>query len=188
MVLKLYLGTISADLAHATPAHVRKQLDEAADLVGQALHSVRRLILDLRPVALEGIGFAAALERYARRFAALTGLRVRVRDHGAPRELPAGHDVELYRFVQGALSNVLKHASARSVAVTLGSRRRALVMTIEDDGVGFDAAVTRQAFGLAAMRERVEGLGGRLRVERMGAPGRRRGTRIRVDVPLGATR
>jgi signal transduction histidine kinase len=82
---------------------------------------------------------------------------------------------------------VLKHASARMVRVSVRAlKRRAVAMTIEDDGVGFDVALPRQAFGLAAMRDRVASLGGRLRVESQPArSGRgRHGTRIEVELPL----
>jgi signal transduction histidine kinase len=99
--------------------------------------------------------------------------------------VPPSHETALYRVVQGALANVVKHARARVLKVTVGEVRGAvLVMVIQDDGVGFDAA--RQppagAFGLAAMRGRIEGLGGRLHVE--SRPARPSGTRIEIDLPL----
>jgi signal transduction histidine kinase len=81
----------------------------------------------------------------------------------------------------------LKHANARTDRVTVRARKGpAVAMTIADDGVGFDTALPRQAFGLAAMRDRVASLGGRLRVEsRPARPGRgRHGTRIEIELPL----
>ena len=187
VVLKLYLGMISSELAKARPARIRERLDEAIGLVSQAIQSVRRLILDLGPVALEGVGFLPAIKLYARQFSARTGVKVRVRDRGLPEQLPSSHETALYRLLQGALSNVLKHAQARSVRVMVGGAKGSWVeMTIEDDGIGFDTAVPRQAFGLAAMRDRVASLGGRLRVESAAAEvaGRRHGTRIDVELPL----
>ena len=71
---------------------------------------MRRLILDLGPVALEGVGFLPAVKLYARQFGARTGVKVHVRDRGLPARLPATHETALYRLLQGALSNVLKHA------------------------------------------------------------------------------
>ena len=186
-MLKLYLGIISGEMDQAQPAQMREKLDEATGLVGQTIQSVRRLILDLGPVALEGVGFLPAVKLYARQFSARTGVKVLVRTRGRPGPLPSGHETALYRILQGALSNVLKHASARTVKVTVRARKGpAVVMTIEDDGVGFDAALPRQAFGLAAMRDRVASLGGRLRVEsRPARPGPgRHGTRIEIELPL----
>ncbi|PYQ38281.1 MAG: hypothetical protein DMF77_24565 [Acidobacteria bacterium] len=187
VVLKLYLGIISGEMDQAQPAQMREKLDEATGLVGQTIQSVRRLILDLGPVALEGVGFLPAVKLYARQFSARTGVKVLVRTRGRPGPLPSGHETALYRILQGALSNVLKHASARTVKVTVRARKGpAVAMTVEDDGVGFDAALPRQAFGLAAMRDRVASLGGRLRVEsRPARPGPgRHGTRIEIELPL----
>jgi signal transduction histidine kinase len=127
---------------------------------------------------------------YARQFSARTGLKVSVRSRGLPGNVPSGHETALYRLLQGALSNVLKHARARTVTVTVRAvKGAAVLMTIEDDGVGFDAAAPGQAFGLAAMRDRVASLGGRLRVEsRPIRSGRgRHGTRIEVELPLETT-
>jgi signal transduction histidine kinase len=97
----------------------------------------------------------------------------------------------MYRLLQGALSNVLKHAQARHVRVSLGSDGDSvLIMVIEDDGVGFDTVKKpgRRSFGLTAMRERVEALGGRIVVEsaRAGPFKRAHGTRIEVQLPLTA--
>jgi signal transduction histidine kinase len=187
VVLKLYLEIISGEMDEARPAQMRQKLDEATGLVGQTIQSVRRLILDLGPVALEGVGFLPAVKLYARQFNARTGVKVLVRNRGLSGPLPSGHETALYRILQGAMSNVLKHASARMVRVSVRAlKRRAVAMTIEDDGVGFDVALPRQAFGLAAMRDRVASLGGRLRVESQPArSGRgRHGTRIEVELPL----
>ena len=89
VVLKLYLGLIVTELAKARPSRIREKLDEATDLVSQAIQSVRRLILDLGPVALEGVGFLPAVKLYARQFGARTGVKVHVRDRGLPARLPA---------------------------------------------------------------------------------------------------
>lgn len=187
MVLKLYLGMISGEMEKARPAEIRDKLDEATDLVSQTIQSVRRLILDLGPVALEGVGFLPAVKLYARQFSARTGVKVRVQGRSFAGPLPSGHETALYRLLQGALSNVLKHAHARTVTVTVrASKAVGVAMTIEDDGVGFDTAAPRQAFGLAAMRDRVTSFGGRLRLESQPAGARRgrHGTRIEVELPL----
>src|SRR6185503_19463677 len=166
---------------------LRERVDEAADLVGQAIQSVRRLILDLGPVALDGVGFVPALKLYARQFAARTGLAVTVRARGLPAALPPSHQIALYRLLQGGLSNVVKHARATRVRVTVGPRGRQVAMVIEDDGVGFDPATSRQAFGLAAMRDRAASLGGRFDVRSRPAGARgRHGTRLEVCLPGGS--
>jgi len=188
VVLKLYLEMIARDLgAGADSDQVATKLQEAMGLVAQSLQSVRRLILDLGPAVLEEVGFPTAVRLYARQFGAHTGLKVEVRDRGTPGTLPSTYETALYRVLQGALSNVLKHARARNVRIVIARpRRSSLMMVVEDDGVGFDPKKPRQAFGLAAMRERIESLGGRFRVDSRPSGGRRRqhGTRLEIELPL----
>ena len=190
VVLKLYLGMIVTEISKARPKQIREKLVEATDLVSQAIQAVRRLILDLGPVALEGVGFLPAIKLYAGQFSARTGVKVRVRDTGLPPQLPSTHEAALYRILQGALSNVLKHAQAHTVKVTVRSPTSSTIaMSIEDDGIGFDTTAHRQAFGLAAMRDRVTSFGGWLRVDSRPASSRRRhGTRIEVELPLANER
>jgi signal transduction histidine kinase len=190
VVLKLYLELIARDLPGKQNAAARQKIEEAETLVATSLQSIRRLILDLGPAVLEEVGLPTALRLYARQFSARTGVQVEIREAGLPPGLSAVHQTALYRLMQGALSNVLKHASASSVRIILGSMKdAAVVMIVEDDGVGFEATRPRQAFGLEAMRERVEALGGRFHLEsHPTTPGRKRhGTRIEIDLPIGAS-
>src|SRR5262249_45371016 len=137
VVLKLYLEMIARDLQSGAAEALHAKLEEALALIAQSLQSVRRLILDLGPAVLDQVGFLPAVRLYAGQFSAHTGLSVEVSDRGLPGPLPASHETALYRVLQGALSNVVKHAKARSVRVNVGLRRGVLVMTIQDDGIGF---------------------------------------------------
>jgi signal transduction histidine kinase len=150
---------------------------------------VRRVILDLGPAILEELGLQQAIRLYARQFSGRTGIKVHVREHGALGRLPHTHERALYRVLQGALSNVLKHAHAGNATVTLAAGPGpVVVMYVEDDGVGFDAQRRAPAlsFGLSTMRGRMESLGGRFRIESWpaAAGAGRRGTRIEVALPL----
>ena len=135
------------------------------------------------------MGFLPAVRLYARQFGTRTGIKVDVREADLPAEVPETHETALYRVMQGALSNVAKHAHAQNVRVTLGGLRDAvIVMIIEDDGVGFEMSRPGSArgFGLTAMRDCVQSLGGRLHVQSRSASmaGGRQGTRIEIDLPL----
>jgi signal transduction histidine kinase len=187
VVLKMCLAALGAGLRGAPRPELERRVAAAGELAGRALESVRRLIFDLGPAALERSGLRSAFERHARLISARTGLAVRVRADGAPRDVPPAHAAALLRVLQGALSNVLEHAKARTVEVSLAARPGAIHLTVEDDGRGFDPRAAHPAFGLAAMRDRVEGLGGRFRVtsRRAGGPGRPR-TRIAVALPLSS--
>lgn len=188
VVLKLYLEMMAMDLQKGSTGQISEKLAEATTLVSQAIQSVRRLILDLGPAILEEVGFVAALKLYARQFQTRTDIKVTFQESAMPAKIPSNYETALYRVVQGALSNVVKHASAKNVKITLGSvRDSVLVMIIEDDGAGFAVATKKphQAFGISAMRERVQSLGGRFHIESTpGVAGRRGGTRIEVDLPV----
>ncbi len=190
VVLKLYIEMIVVELRKNRLDTARNKVEEALALVSHALESVRRLTLDLGPAILEQAGLVTAVKVYCRHFAARTGVAVRVVDVDLPEALPAAHQTTLYRVLQGALSNVARHSKAREVAVRLGSvRRQVVVLVIEDDGVGFDVKrqISRGAFGLTAMRDRIESLGGRLHIESRGADrgAGKNGTRIEIDLPIG---
>ncbi|PYT13924.1 MAG: hypothetical protein DMG59_18940 [Acidobacteria bacterium] len=189
ILIKLYLEMINLGWKNNEMPEVRPKLHEAITLVSHAIDAVRRLVLDLGPAVFDELGFIPAVKSYAAQFSARTKINVKVQEGYLPDNVPLTHQVALYRLLQGALSNVLKHASAKNVRVSLGSMKDSvLIMVIEDDGVGFDTAakVGRRSFGLTAMRERVEVLGGRIHVEskRASALTKKHGTRIEVDLPL----
>lgn len=189
ILLKLYLEIMAVDFRHGVTRSLGPRLEEALDLVGQTLNSVRRLVLDLGPTILDDLGFVPALKFYAKRFAANTGIDVRLEVSQMSDNIPVSHQVAIYRVLQGALSNVLKHANARKVNIALGCiKNSVLVLVIQDDGSGFDVSrvPSRASVGLTAMRERVESLEGRFHLESStgGRSAGRRGTRIEIDLPL----
>jgi signal transduction histidine kinase len=144
------------------------------------LQDVRRLAVELRPKALDDFGLVPALERLTEGFSDQTGIAVDLEAAGIAR-LPAEVETALYRIVQESLTNVAKHADARTVSVVLTRHAGGVTTVIEDDGRGFDPPLAgRDRFGLQGMRERVQLLDGSLRVEsRSGA-----GTTLVVQVPL----
>jgi signal transduction histidine kinase len=189
ILIKLYLEMISIATKNRELPEIQPRLNEAITLVSHAIDSVRRLVLDLGPAVFDELGFLPAVKSYANQFSARTRIKVTVQEGYVPDNVPQTHQVALYRLMQGALSNVLKHASAKNVKVSLGSMKDSvLIMVIEDDGIGFDTDVKPgpRSFGLTAMRERVEVLGGRFHVEskRASALSQKHGTRIEVDLPL----
>jgi signal transduction histidine kinase len=152
------------------------------DLVVATLQDVRRLAVELRPKVLDDFGLVPALERLTESFAAQTGIDVRFESGlGDDERLAAEVETALYRIVQESLTNVVKHAHARAVSIVLARKPDTVAIVIEDDGRGFDPAVTRDdGFGLAGMRERAGLLEGRLQIEsRAGA-----GTTIVAEVPV----
>ncbi len=191
VVLKLYIEMIALELRKEQVEVARAKLEEALTLISHALESVRRLSLDLGPAILEQVGILPAVKLYGRHFAARTGIAVQVKETELPPRVPASHQATLYRVLQGALSNVAKHAKARNVTLSLGSvKRTVIIMVIEDDGIGFDVVrqTSQGAFGLTAMRDRIQSLGGRLHIESRTtrSHGGKTGTRIEIDLPVPA--
>lgn len=189
VVLKLYMDQMAQDFSKGRNEQAGSKLAETVALVSDAIESVRRVVLDLGPAILEEMGLQQAIRLYARQFSGRTGIKVHVREDGVLGRLPTTHERALYRVLQGALSNVLKHSHAENATVTLtAGPDHVVVMSVEDDGVGFEAHRRAPAlsFGLNTMRGRMESLGGRFRVESwpVGAGGGRRGTRIEVSLPL----
>ncbi|HEX5273169.1 MAG TPA: PAS domain S-box protein, partial [Gemmataceae bacterium] len=161
-----------------------QQLQELTDLIGKEVHD---LALKLRPTALDDLGLPTALENYLEDWSARAGVEVDFQSAGQEAgRLPPAVETALYRAVQEALTNVLKHARARHVSVVLRRTTDQALAVVEDDGCGFDPdAVTGAAagrLGLLGMRERLGLVGGTLTVE--STPGA--GTTVIARVPLRA--
>jgi len=183
--IRLELGLL-AGMAEQKP-EAREAVDRALDLTGRALETIRATVRGLRPAALDDLGLVPAVEALAEDFSGRTGIPVDLDAHGPPHDLPPEVEVALYRIFQEALTNVARHAEARRVWAWLREDPGEVVLVVEDDGRGFDPAKTAKAgdhrAGLAGMRERLLGLGGRLDVK--SAIGT--GTRLEARMPLEET-
>jgi signal transduction histidine kinase len=158
----------------------RRASTELRELVVTTLQDVRRLAVELRPKALDDFGLVPALERLGETFSEQTGIRVQLEAQLGERLSPE-IETALYRIVQEALTNVVKHARARSVSILLVRKHASVSAVIEDDGLGFEPAEAREdGLGLVGMRERLELIDGRFEVE--SSPGA--GTTIVAEVPL----
>lgn len=165
---------------------VREELQQLKDLVRLSLQEMRKLIFDLRPMTLDDLGIVPALRAFLKDYQAKTGIETDFTVFGNDRRYDSVFEVAIFRLVQEALTNANKHAGASRVWVkveTTGGRE--IKVMVKDDGVGFepekvrrDAAGTK--FGLVAMRERTELLGGSMEI--LSAP--RHGTRLNFVFPL----
>ena len=158
------------------------RFDETGQLVDSVMDDLHRLALNLRPVSLDRYGLLPALQQYAEFYRRQSGLKVDLVSVGIEDErLPADVETALYRVVQEALTNVVRHARAKRVGVILERKGDRVVAIVEDDGQGFDVdeALRSGRLGLLGMRERAEMLSGRLTIE--SAPGT--GTTVYADLP-----
>jgi signal transduction histidine kinase len=166
------------------PDALEQAVGQAVDQLEDAIANLRALITDLRPAALDELGVQAAVEGLAER-TARHGLEVDVSiglayEHGrADARLAPDLETALYRIVQEALTNASKHGSAKRAVVEISERDATVQLSVRDDGNGFDPEAKTDGFGLLGMRERVELLGGKLRLD--SAPGS--GTTVHVSIP-----
>ncbi len=139
-------------------------LSSAQLILSQVESEIRRVVNDLHPPVLEGLGLTSAVRDLAERFEAVCGVECRLAVTGEPRRIPSRAEIGLYRMCQEALRNVAVHANARRVDISLAFGARAVTVAIHDDGRGFDPlaplCTANGGFGLESMRRRIEELTG----------------------------
>ena len=165
------------------PENLLSHLAELKQLTDGVLEDLHRLAMDLRPASLDHLGLVAALEQLVKLTCERYNLCVRFKSTGLSEEARLPEDVEttLYRIVQEALTNAVRHARASNVDVILELRDGKSIVVVEDDGVGFDTTEIRKSghLGMLGMQERAQMAGGTLQIE--SRPGG--GTTIVVEVP-----
>jgi signal transduction histidine kinase len=168
------------------PDQLAAAVDEATDMIAMGIANLRALITDVRPAALDDLGVAAALAALIGRLRSASGLDVELEvdlayERGdAASRLDAEVETTIYRLVQEALTNVVKHAGAEHVAVTVVEREDIVDITVRDDGRGFDAHAAPAGFGLIGIRERLAVVRGSIRID--STPGS--GTHLHARIPV----
>jgi two-component system, NarL family, sensor histidine kinase DegS len=166
---------------------VKDELSALRSQVRGGLEEVRKIIFNLRPMALDDLGLVPTVRKYAQDFEDRTRILTEFELQGKEARLPSGMEVALFRLVQEAFSNVSKHANATFVSLILSFDANGVSISFKDNGVGFQVEsieqrmATNNHFGLMGMRERVELLEGRLDFEsELGV-----GTKISIYIPIG---
>jgi signal transduction histidine kinase len=171
-----------ADISARLPSETRSRFHEAEGMLREIEMQLRDLSHEIRPTVLDNLGLVAALEFLADKVARRTGMVISVEAETQER-LPAPVEAALYRIVQEALNNTVKHAHAQIVAITLTHSSSNVSCSIRDDGQGFTMTAESQSKGLGLMgiRERLNALGGMLRI--VTKP--QSGTELFIDIPFG---
>jgi signal transduction histidine kinase len=159
-----------------------KSLLQIQKLARSGLDEARRSVQALRPKELHGSTLSQALELAANRFAEDAKLLCEFKQTGKALKVSPEVQNELYRIAQEAMTNIGKHARAKSAWITLEFKAHSIILTVRDDGVGFSTNSSRkrkQGYGLTTMRERSQRIGGRLEIKRPSTEG----TTVRVTVP-----
>ena len=184
----LTVAQLNLQVAAQSPAaaSILPQLRASAEMIEKVLEQVHDISLNLRPSMLDDLGLESALRWYTTRQAALTGLHAEFRAESVEQSLDPLIATECYRIAQEALTNVIRHARARNVVVTLNADEEHLHLRVRDDGVGFEVATERDkavlgaSLGLLSMEERAVLAGGGL--EHTSSPGG--GTEVHAWFPL----
>jgi len=171
---------LSSAVRRGDPEALEHSVREAIDYIGTEIESLRTLIAELRPAALDEIGLAPAIDSLGQRIAAVEGLEVDV-DVELGGRLDPEVETTVYRIVQEALTNVAKHARAERVRIHVALDFDVVHVEVRDDGRGFDPEARVEGFGLVGMHERVALAHGQLEIE--SAAGR---TVVRATLPVGS--
>jgi len=166
----------------STDGQEKELLEDARQEIEEVVEGIRRIARGLRPPALDEVGVVAAIRSHARSLEENHGVEVEFHEPDEPPGLAPDQELALYRIVQEALSNVVRHADAARVRVAMEVDSVRLHVAVEDDGRGFDprrAEGGMPGLGLIGMRERVRNAGGSFELD--AGPGR--GTRVRVSIP-----
>jgi signal transduction histidine kinase len=183
------LGALRLLLSSARRSGDPKQtavvVDEAIEQIEHEIENLHAIISDLRPASLDELGLRPALEALLDRRRQHAGLAVAMEldlpDPGDGARLPPALESTIYRLVQESLTNVVKHARAHSARVAVSATDSAVLIDVEDDGVGFSPDAHAAGFGLEGMRERVYLVGGTLELQ-----SGEHGTLVHVELPLAA--
>ncbi|MGD0061352.1 MAG: histidine kinase [Verrucomicrobiia bacterium] len=184
--INVRLAALKTDASHNTKG-LQKKISSTQRMVEKSVDIVHRFARELRPAVLDDLGVVPALHAFMKGFAKQTGLHIHFATFtpGRIERLDTVTRTVLYRVVQEALTNVGRHAHASRVDVNIQKLPRAVGLTIQDDGRSFQVervlrAKRNKRLGLLGMRERVEMVGGSLRIE--SAPGQ--GTTIHAEIPF----
>ena len=174
----------------AIPAGANDKLQamllDMKNLTVKTIDNVHKIIFDLRPSILDDLGLLSAIRWYTGNRLEPLGIQARVEVTGEERKLSPPAEIALFRVVQEAINNIVKHAEAHSVVLSVEFKESTIMIEVEDDGKGFDEGAVSlipdkaQGVGLLGMKERIALLGGEFRI--VSGPGK--GTHLTVEVPL----
>ena len=176
----LQLEAAEEAMSQRLAAKAGEHLTRAGELAREGLREARRSVWALRPQTLGEKDLCEALRELIQKLTAGTAVRAEFMVQGKPRDLPLEWEENLLRIGQEVLTNALRHAQASKFKARLAFDRDEIRLVLRDDGSGFDPAGRHDGFGLQGMRERVEGMGGRLTIQ----SARGEGTAVSIVLPV----
>lgn len=170
------------DMEAGARAHIRNKIETMNGLIDSSIETVRRISSELRPAVLDDLGLAAAIKWQAQEFESRTGITCMCHSLSEVEGMRRDRDMAVYRILQEALTNVLRHAQATRIDLFMSSNDGELILEIRDNGIGIseEESVITGSLGLLGMRERAQLVGGKLSITGT----RDKGTTVIVRVPL----
>jgi two-component system sensor histidine kinase DegS len=164
------------------PEAAFREITSLKEMVREALTEVRRIIYDLRPMALDDLGLVPTLKKYLDTIEDYNkGLTLRFHSNGPETRLPNNYETSIFRLVQEAVSNAIRHGKATEIDVGIEWTRNQAAITVKDNGSGFDQGIVKnQSFGLIGMRERIDLIEGDFKIN--SSPGN--GTILMFQIPF----
>ena len=183
--LSLNLMMIRSMIPPEGPGEMASRLEDSQELLEHTTENLRGVMVELRPPGIDELGLLPALKEHAMRVGRRSGLKVTVEGAEPRRRLPRTMEIAIFRIVQEALNNTVKHAAATEVAIVLEQQPNILRLTVADNGRGFDAFPATpgglHGMGMTTMRERAEAVGARMEIQSVAG----KGTRVIVDIASG---
>lgn len=188
--VKINLDTIKKDISGCGTAASREVFEETETLAEHILDQIHQISLDLRPSILDDLGLVPTLNWYVKRYGQRTGIKIEFSPGGFKERFDPELETVIYRVVQEALTNVAKHAEAKQVRISLAKDDRNIMVSIGDDGRGFDLDAVAQrspekrGAGLLGIQERATLRGGEVSIRST----KNAGTRIDLQIPWRESR
>jgi|GEM_PF-2411925 len=185
--IRVNLKELEFDLEEGDEQQIAYRLDDSKAMIEASLSQIRALSHELRPSLLDDVGLTSALRWYTNQLARRTDIRVNFTIRGEEQKLSSDVEIVIYRVVQEACTNIIKHANATQADITLHYLFQDVQVTIEDDGQGFDPEQEQEerelkrGIGLLGMQERINLVHGTFHLD--STPGE--GTRISIQIPRG---
>jgi len=176
--LLVEVGSLEATIPTGA-TEIKEHVDKIKSVAETTVETVRNIALLLRPSMLDDLGLIAALEWQGREVSRRSETEVEIQHVGVSETIPDEYKICIYRLVQEALNNAARHSAAKNAKVTVEQKTNKILVTVSDDGRGFDPKRVR-GLGLLGMEERVKRLGGKLTID--SKPGS--GTTLRAEFPL----
>ncbi|MCY7423219.1 MAG: histidine kinase [Chitinophagaceae bacterium] len=177
--LKLFLSSLKEKAAATNNTELQSLATSSTQIISEAMHEVRQLLLNLSPAVLEAFGYTTAIEGLVNKINETRQIEFTLVVFGMKKRLRKDHELALYRITQELINNVLKHAGARHVSLQIGQRDEKIILMIEDDGVGFNVHEHKDGYGLHNLYARTNLMAGIMTIDSQ--PGK--GTSVLIEIP-----